>query len=312
MKIVFMGTPDFAKTILEGVVNDGHEIVAVYTQPDRPKGRSGQPVASPVKEYALNKGFTVCQPERIKRPEEVEILKGYPADVFVVAAYGQILSKEILDMPKYCCINAHGSLLPHLRGSSPIQRAIANGDEKTGVTVQRMDVGMDSGDIIMMESIPIEDKDDEDSMYEKLAVLGSKLVNETLRKIEDNTTTYTKQDESKVTFAPMLTKEEGLVDFNMSARLIDCKVRGFKKWPTAYSFVNGKMLKIYETGVVSEIPETEIPKDPGYFVVTKKKLYVTTGDGLLELLEVQPEGKKRMGAMDFARGQRIETGTRIG
>lgn len=312
MKIVFMGTPDFAKTILEAVADAGHEIVAVYTQPDRPKGRSGALIASPVKEYALSKGYRVVQPERIKRPEEVAILKEFTADVFVVAAYGQILSQEILDMPGLCCINAHGSLLPRWRGSSPIQRSIANGDDKTGVTIQRMDAGMDSGDIMMQAEIPIEKTDDEASMYEKLALLGAELTLKTLKSLEEGTAAYVPQDESLVTYAPMLKKEEGLIDFSSSAHLIDCKVRGFKEWPTAYTSVNGKGLKIYAVSEVEDKPDTDIPDECGVFVVTKKKLFVTTGDGLLELLEVQPEGKKRMGAMDFARGQHIETGMKIG
>ncbi len=312
MKIVFMGTPDFAKTILEAVVKAGHEIVAVYTQPDRPKGRSGAPVASPVKEYALEMGFEVVQPERIKRPEEVEILKRFSADIFVVAAYGQILSQEILDMPAYCCINAHGSLLPKLRGSSPIQRAIANGDASTGITIQRMDAGMDTGDIILQKEIAIEDTDDETSMYGKLATVGAELTVQAIEKIADGSAEYIKQNEEEATFAPMLSKEEGLIDFSSSAVLIDCKIRGFKEWPTAFTSVNGKSLKIFGAKVAESIPVAEIPQEAGTFVVTKKKIFVTTGDGLLELTEVQPEGKKRMGAMDFARGQHIETGMKIG
>lgn len=312
MKIVFMGTPEFAASILKALVAAGHEITAVYTQPDRPKGRSGALIPSPVKEYALSQGFTVMQPEKIKRPEEVEQLKQFPADLFVVAAYGQILSQEILDLPKYCCINAHGSLLPKYRGSSPIQRAIADGEEKTGITVMRMDAGMDSGDIIAQAEIAITDEDDEASMYGKLAALGAELTVATIPKIADGTATYTKQDPALVTFAPMLTKEEGRLDLNKSARLLACKVRGFKEWPTAFVSLNGKVLKIYGAIEARELPDAEIPGEPGKFVVTKKKLYVTTGEGLLELTEVQPEGKKRMGACDFARGQRIETGMTIG
>ena len=312
MKIVFMGTPELARVILEALIKAGHEITAVYTQPDRPKGRSGQPVMCPVKEYALLQGLKVYQPEKIKRPEEVSLLKSIPADIFVVAAFGQILSQEILDIPKYGCINAHGSLLPKLRGAAPIQRAIANGDEKTGMTVMRMDAGMDSGDIILQQEIPITENDDEASMYDRLAHLGAELTLEALVKLESGTATYTKQEPSEVTYAPMLSKEEGHLDFKLPARLLDCKIRGFKEWPTAYTESFGKNLKIYSARV-SEAPEgVTIPDEPGCFVVTKKKLYVTTGDGLLELLEVQPEGKKRMAAMDYQRGQHIETGNRIG
>lgn len=312
MKIVFMGTPEYARTILEGIVEAGHEITAVYTQPDRPKGRSGQPVASAVKEYAIEKGFVVVQPERIKRPEEVVILKSYPADVFVVAAYGQILSQEILDMPEKGCINAHGSLLPKLRGAAPIQRAIAGGDRETGITIIRMDKGVDTGDMISKASVEITDEDDEASMYAKLAITAKAQVVKALEAIENNTVTYTPQNPEEATYAPMLTKEEGLLDFSQSARLIDCKVRGFKEWPTAYTYVNGKSLKVFGAKEVKEDTGLEIPGESGLFVVTKKKIYVTCGEGLLELTEVQPEGKKRMGAMDFARGQHIETGMKIG
>lgn len=307
-----MGTPDFAATILKSIVEAGHEIVAVYTQPDRPRGRSGALIAPPVKDYALEKGFKVEQPERIKRPEEVVRLKGYSADVFVVAAYGQILSEEILNMPKYCCINAHGSLLPRLRGAAPIQRAIAMGETETGITVQRMDKGCDTGDIMGVTRVPIEDTDDEASMYSKLAVTGAELVLKVLKEIEDGTATYTKQDDALATQAPMLKKEEGLMDFNTTARLADCKIRGFREWPTAYTYYGGKFLKIYEAKPATEI--TGIGEEglaPGCLVVTKKKLYVVCADGLLELVTVQPEGKKAMAAMDFARGARLETGNKL-
>lgn len=312
MKIVFMGTPEYARTILEGIAEAGHEITAVYTQPDRPKGRSGQPVPSPVKEYAVEKGYIVMQPERIKRPEEVEKLKEFPADVFVVAAYGQILSEEILNMPLKGCINAHGSLLPKLRGAAPIQRAIAEGEKETGITVIRMDRGIDTGDMLSKASVEITDTDDEASMYEKLAIVAREEILKALEAIENNTAVYVPQNPDEATYAPMLTKEEGLLDFSMSAHLIDCKVRGFKEWPTAYTFVNGKSLKIFGAKEISEDTGLELPSEAGVFVVTKKKIYVTCGEGLLELTEVQPEGKKRMGAMDFARGQHIETGMKIG
>ena len=309
MKIVFMGTPQFAATILEGLYESGEDIVAVYTQPDKPVKRSGTPVASPVKQYALSKGLNVYQPTRIRNAEEVEQLKTFDADLFVVAAYGQILSKEVLDIPRLYCVNAHGSILPKYRGASPIQRAIANGDEKTGITVMRMDAGMDSGDMILQEAIPIEDSDDEVSMYSKLADLATKLLIDNLKAIEDGTAAFTKQDDALSSYAPMIKKEEGLVDFNKSAHLIDCLVRGFKEWPTAYTFVGGKLLKILEVKEASEVTGIgEQGLAPGHFVVTKKNLYVTTGDGLLELLAVKPEGKKLMSGMDYQRGSHIATG----
>lgn len=313
MKVLFMGTPTLARTILEALVKAGHEIVAVYTQPDRPRGRSGEPVPPPVKEYALEMGFTVEQPEKIKKPEEVENLKKYSADVFVVAAYGQILSEEILNMPRYCCINAHGSLLPKLRGAAPIQRAIASGDRETGITVQRMDKGCDTGDIMAQVTVPIEDTDDEASMYIKLADAGAELVLKVLDDIEAGTATYTKQDDLAATHAPMLSKEEGLLNFNTTARLADCKIRGFREWPTAYTYSDGKFLKVLEAKPSTEVTGIgEEGLEPGEILVTRKKLFVMCSDGLLELVKVKPEGKKVMAAMDFARGARLETGNKLG
>lgn len=314
MKIVFMGTPDFAKNILQGLVEAGHEVTGVYTQPDKPKGRSGQPVPSPVKEYAQTVGIAVYQPEKIKKEEEVALLKTIPADIFVVAAYGQILSQKILDIPKFGCINAHGSLLPKYRGSSPIQRAIANGDEKTGVTLMKMDKGMDSGDIIAMSEIKIEDADNEITMYDKLSFLAKDLVLEYLPLIESGKATYTPQNADEVTFAPMLKKEDGLLSFDLPARLLDCKVRGFLAWPTAYMYFGGKLLKIYRSAVRGKDEFANITDElaNGTFVKLKKNLLVATSEGFLELLEVQPEGKKRMPAMDFANGCHIETGMKIG
>ena len=309
MKIVFMGTPDFAKTILEAIYEAGHEITAVYTQPDKPRGRSGALIMPPVKEYALSKGLKVYQPNKIKEKEEVEILKTIPADIYVVAAFGQFLSEEILNLPKYGCINAHGSLLPALRGASPIQRSIINGDKETGITVMKMDKGMDSGDIIKKESLPILDSDNETSLYNKLAELGARMVVEVLPEIEAGTATYTKQDESLVTFAPMLKKEDGRIDFNKPAREIFNLIRGICEWPTAFSFYNGKSVKIYGALVSNECPDESLK--PGEMYVTKKKLLVKTGDGFLELTDVQLEGKKPMKAVDFINGMRLATGNKF-
>lgn len=312
MKIVFMGTPDFAKCVLEALFEAGHEITAVYTQPDKPKGRSGALIAPPVKEYALSKNIKVYQPEKIKTPEEVAILKSIEADVYVVAAFGQFLSEEILNIPKYGCINVHGSLLPKLRGAAPIQRSIMMGLSETGVTVMKMAKGMDSGDMISKVIVPITDDDDEETMYEKLAKAGAKLIVDTLPDIENGTAVYTPQNHDEATFAPMLKKEEGLADFNMSARELDCRVRGMSVWPNVYTYFNGKLVKIYKARECkSEISEASSLK-PSQIFVTKKNLYVKTGTGLLELIEVQPEGKKRMPAMDFARGMHLETAQVMG
>lgn len=312
MNIVFMGTPDIAATILKALVEAGHAITGVYTQPDKPKGRSGEPVFSPVKEYALSQGFTVYQPEKIKLPEEVAVLKTIPADIFVVAAFGQFLSEEILNMPKFGCVNVHGSLLPKYRGAAPIQRSIMNGESVTGVTVMQMDKGMDSGDMLMSAEVPITDDDDEITMYDKLALLGAELIVKALPLIEEGKLEHIKQDSELVTFAPMLKKEEGLMSFNTSARMLDCKVRGMVVWPGAYTHYNGKLLKVYKAKEARDLEDVPSELQPGDLYVTRKRLFVKTLEGYLELLEVQPEGKKRMPAMDFARGAHLETGNRLG
>lgn len=313
MKIVFMGTPDFAASILKALYEEGHEITAVYTQPDKPKGRSGALIASPVKEYAVSKGLPVYQPDRIKRPENVEVLSKIPADVFVVAAFGQILSQEILDMPRYGCINVHGSLLPKYRGAAPIQRAIAEGETETGVTIMQMDKGIDTGDMFSKVSFPIEDTDTEESVYLKMAEYGSKEIIKVLKDVEAGSAVKTPQDNSLATYASMLSKEEGLIDFKKSARSIDCMIRGFQSWPTAYTMYDGKMLKIYAAKPADGIENMDTTDhEPGALIVLKKNIYVATGDGLLELLEVQLEGKKRMNAMDFARGLHLSNGDFLG
>ncbi len=307
-----MGTPEFAECVLKALVEAGHEITAVYTQPDKPKGRSGALIAPPVKEYALSQNLPVYQPEKIKVAEEVERLKTIPADVYVVAAFGQFLSQEILDIPKLGCINVHGSLLPKLRGAAPIQRSIMEGLTETGVTIMRMDKGMDSGDMIAKAVVPITDEDDEVTMYDKLAASGAKLLIDTLPAIEAGTCEYVKQNHDEASFAPMLKKEEGLADFNMSARELDCRVRGMSVWPNVYTYYNGKLLKIYKAREnKTDVSEAASLKNSEVFV-TKKQLFVKTASGLLELLEVQPEGKKRMPAMDFARGMHLETGHKLG
>ena len=313
MNIVFMGTPDFAATILKALVEAGHDIKAVYTQPDNPQKRSSEPIASPVKEYALSQGLNVRQPDRIRNADEIDILRSFDADVFVVAAYGQILSQEILDIPRLCPVNVHGSLLPKYRGASPIQRAIADGEKETGVTIMRMDKGVDTGDMIDKASIPITDSDDEDTMYARLAVLGAGLLVETLKKIEAGTASFTPQDDREATYALMIKKEDGLIDFTRPAREIDCKVRGFKKWPTAFTYVAGKMLKIYETKVVGELPGVDAEGfENGCLVITRKNVYVTAGEGFIELVTVQPEGKKCMPAIDYQRGAHLVSGMSIG
>ena len=305
MKIIYMGTPDFAVGPLQALVEAGHEITAVVTQPDKPKGRSSQLVPPPVKAYALTQNLTVLQPEKIKTPEAVEELKKYEADLFVVAAFGQILSKEILDMPKYGWINIHASLLPKYRGAAPIQWSIIDGEKETGVTIMQMDVGLDTGDILTQKVVPIADDDTGESLFDKLCVAGSELLLETIPQIEAGTLSPRKQDEAKSTYAKMLRKELGNIDFNKSAKEIWYLVRGLNSWPSAYTYYNNKTMKIWRAEPVAENSDlpvgTLVKKD-------KESIYVQTGEGMLRILEIQLEGKKRMSVKDFMLGHSFETG----
>ena len=305
MKIVYMGTPDFAVGPLKALVEAGHEITAVVSQPDKPKGRSKELVPPPVKAYALTQDLTVFQPEKIKTPEAVAQLKTYEADVFVVAAFGQILSKEILEMPKYGCINIHASLLPKYRGAAPIQWSIIDGEKETGVTIMQMDVGLDTGDILTTKVVPIEDEDTGESLFDKLCEAGSELLLETIPQIEAGTLVPQKQDESKSTYAKMLTKELGNIDFTKSAKEIWYLVRGLNSWPSAYTYYNNKTMKIWRARPVADNSDlsagTIVKKD-------KESIYVQTGEGMLQILEIQMEGKKRMSVKDFMLGHSFEAG----
>lgn len=312
MKIVYMGTPDFAVGPLKALVEAGYEVTAVVTQPDRPKGRSKELVFSPVKQCALSYGLSVFQPEKIKTAEAVAKLREFEADLFVVAAFGQILSKEILDMPQYGCINIHASLLPKYRGAAPIQWSIIDGEAQTGVTIMQMDQGVDTGDILTQKVIRIEDEDTGESLFEKLCVLGADLLLETIPLLEKGEIIPIKQDEAKSTHAGMLTKEMGNIDFSKSADSIWHLVRGLNSWPSAYTKLNGKTLKIWKakvadtantnpaltTGAICRV-------EPDYFSVVCKQ-------GVLNVYEVQLEGKKRVSVRDFLLGHKLEIGTVLG
>ena len=321
MRVIFMGTPDFAVGALEALLDAGHEVAAVVTQPDKQKGRDRKVQFSPVKQCALSHGITVLQPVRIKAPEAVEELRKYEADIFVVAAFGQILSKEILDMPKYGCINIHASLLPKYRGASPIQYAVLNGDDMTGVTIMQMNEGMDTGDILTMEAIPVEENDTGGSLFEKLSVLGAALLIKTLPKIEAEEIIPVKQQEEEATHVRMLTKEMGRIDWKKDADVLERLVRGMNPWPSAYCSFRGKSLKVWKAEIScgqqkaeggctgffrhSESKETS----PGEVIlVTKDSICVQTGKGALVLKEVQLEGKKRMPVQDFLLGCQMKAG----
>ena len=306
MKIVFMGTPDFAVGALEALVEAGHEVAAVVTQPDKPKGRGKEMQQTPVKACALKYDIEVFQPVKIKTPEAVEVLRGYGADLFVVAAFGQILSKEILDMPKYGCVNIHASLLPKYRGAAPIQWAILDGEKETGVTIMQMNEGLDTGDMLTKVIVPIEDTDTGESLFDKLAEAGAKLLVETIPQIEAGTLNPEAQDDSLSTYAKMIKKEMGLVDWKKEAVVLERLVRGMNSWPSAYTHFNGKTLKIWEAAVEKSKEQAE----PGTVVeVTKNSIKVQTGQDLLVLKQIQLEGKKRMDVAAFLLGYKVEEGT---
>ena len=307
MKVVYMGTPDFSVGALEAIINSGHEVTAVVTQPDKPKGRSKELQISPVKACALKYNLPVFQPVKIKEAEAIAKLREFEADIFVVAAFGQILSKEILTMPKYGCINIHASLLPKYRGASPIQWAVLNGEEVSGVTIMQMDEGIDTGDILMQETVTLDAKETGESLFDKLAVCGADLIVKALDAIEAGEVTPIKQDEAASTHVGMLKKEFGRMDFSQDAVVLERKIRGLNSWPSAYTYFKGKTLKIWDADVAdaSGFAKAEC----GEVVdVTKDSFLVMTGNGLLAIKDVQLEGKKRMDVKSFLLGNTIEKG----
>ena len=309
MKIVFMGTPDFAVPAMEALINAGHEIVLAVTQPDKEKGRGKAVSKSAVKVYSESKNIPVFQPVKIKTAEATDFLRHVEADVFVVAAFGQILSKEILDMPRYGCINIHASLLPKYRGAAPIQWSVINGDEYTGVTIMKMDVGLDTGDIMLSSKLKIDENETGGSLFDKLSLLGGSLIVSALDKLEKNEIVYTAQDDSVSCYAKMLTKETGLLNFNESAESIARLVRGCDPWPGTYSYLSGKTFKIFKCKEVDYSGEDR----PGTVTdVDKESITIACKEGALRVSEVQIEGKKRMSVHDFLLGYHINKGDRIG
>ena len=305
MKIVYMGTPDFAVAPLEAMLQAGYEVTAVVTQPDKQKGRGKEMAMSPVKECALKHGIPVFQPTKIKEKDNVEQLRTYEADIFVVAAFGQILSEEILCMPKYGCINIHASLLPAYRGAAPIQWSILNGEKETGVTIQQMAKGVDTGDILSRVIVSIAEKETGESLFNKLMLAGAELLVDTLPRIEQGTIVPEKQNEELATYAGKLEKNMGEIDWSKSAVEIERWVRGLNSWPSAFTHYKGKTLKIWEADV---LPNQENVTDPqGSVVAVGKDFFdVVTGDGILRVKSVQLEGKKRMPVKDFLLGYEIQ------
>lgn len=311
MKIVFMGTPDYAARALEALIKAGHEVTAVVTQPDRPKGRSGQVQCSPVKECAVSYGIGVLQPIKIKTPEAIAELRKHAADIFVVAAFGQILSKEILEMPRFGCVNIHASLLPKYRGAAPINQCIIDGEKETGVTIMQMDAGIDTGDILTQKKVILEDKETAETLFDKLAQAGAALVVETLPKIEQGVITPTKQQESCASYVKMMDKAKGKIDWTCDAVSMERLVRGLNPWPSAYTFYQGKTMKIWRSDVVEM--SAEDTEQPGTIIRISKDFFdVACGKGILRIYELQLEGKKRMDTKSFLLGNPWKAGMLLG
>ena len=308
MKIVYMGTPDFAVAPLEAILKAGHEVMAVVTQPDRQKGRGREVQYSPVKECALSYGIPVLQPLKIKEKDAVEELRKYPADIFVVAAFGQLLSEEILNMPRLGCINIHASLLPAYRGAAPIQWCVINGEEKTGVTIMQMAKGMDTGDILLQKEVVLDEKETGGSLFDRLMETGAELIVEVLPKIEAGELTPVVQKEELATYAGKITKDMGNIDFAKSAVTIERLIRGLNPWPSAFTHYKGKILKIWEADVVSECANAENPVPGTVIAMDKESFTLATGEGALRIRSLQPEGKKRMSCAEFMRGYEVKVG----
>lgn len=310
MRIVFMGTPDFSVPALKALVEAGHEVAAVVTQPDRPRGRGKELQMTPVKVQALAYGIPVYQPGKVKDPAFVEILRNLQPEVIVVIAFGQILSRDILDLPPYGCINIHASLLPKYRGAAPIQWAVIDGEKETGVTTMMMDVGLDTGDMLEKTVIPLDPKETGGSLFDKLSQAGGPLILSTLEKLKAGTAVRTPQTDEDSTYAKMLTKSLGQIDWSMEAAAIERLIRGLNPWPSAYTFVHGKTLKIWDADVLKESSDGAAP---GQIIRTDPhSLIVAAGEAFLSIRELQLEGKKRMDVETFLRGYTIEKGEILG
>lgn len=296
LNIIFAGTPDFAATHLQALINSEHNVIAVFTQPDRPAGRGNKLTASPVKQLAIENNLPVYQPDSLKREENQKIISALNADIMIVVAYGLILPQAVLDMPKLGCLNVHGSLLPRLRGAAPIQRACWAGDTQTGITIMQMDAGLDTGDMLYKLSCPIEPTDTSASLYEKLAKLGPQGLLETLTLINQGKIKPEKQDEKQVTYAKKLSKQEAKLDWNLPAVQLERCIRAFNPWPVSYFEVNGEIIKVWQAQVIA----TEHNKPAGTILQSDKKgICIATSKDALNITLLQPAGKKTMSAQDF-------------
>ena len=315
MRAVFMGTPEIAATVLKSVLNSKHEVIAVVSQPDKPKGRGHEMAFPPVKEVALTAGIPVLQPQRARDEDFIEELKALNPDIILVAAYGKLLPKAILDMPKFGCINVHASLLPKYRGASPIQWAVLNGDEKSGVTIMHMAETMDTGDIIMTEEVLLSADETAGSLHDKLAEIGGPLLITAMDALETGRAPRIRQNEEEATHVTMLDKNMGNLDFSKEAVVLERWIRGLNPWPTAYTKLDGKMLKLWKAEVIlaEQLGKEVKGVEPGtIFAVSKDSFDILTGSGALRVVELQMEGKRKMTAEEFLRGFKLEQGTVLG
>ena len=308
IRTIFMGTPEFALQTLEGLFDFGVNLVGVYTQPDRPKGRGKKLAASPVKKLALEHEIPVFQPQKLRDPLAVAELQKLQPDLIVVVAYGQILPKAVLDIPRYHCINVHASLLPKYRGAAPINKAIIDGETETGVTTMLMDVGLDTGDMLVRHSLTIGENETAGQLHDRLAILGREAMEETLKQLCVGTLTAEKQDDALSCYAPMLKKEDGLISWQRSATEIHNQVRGLDPWPGAFTYLDGEVLKIAATTVAADSSEaagTIISAD-------KTGIRIACGEGVLIVGELQLPGRKRLSVMNFLSGRPLFSGTLLG
>lgn len=307
LRIIFMGTPDFACPTLTRLIERGENVIAVVTQPDRPKGRGQKLVPPPVKVIAEEHGIPVLQPLKVRAPEVIAQIRELNPDLIVVVAFGQILPQSLLDIPRHGCINIHASLLPRYRGAAPINWCLINGETETGITTMQMDAGLDTGDMLVKRSISIGPDEDAQSLHDRLSLLGAETIDETLDRLQAGTLTREKQDDALTCYAPMLKKEDGLIDWKQEPQQIKNLVRGFTPWPGAYTTLDGKTLKLYKVSVANECGK---PGD--IMAVGKDGIIVGCGSGSLRIEELQLEGRKRLSASDFLAGCRLEPGIRLG
>jgi methionyl-tRNA formyltransferase len=310
LRLIYLGTPRFAVPTLEAILAAGHEVAAVVTQPDRPKGRGHALAESPVKQHALAAGLPVLQPERVRRPEAVAALREIAPEIMVIVGYGQIIPQSVIDIAPRGVVNVHASLLPELRGAAPIQWAIARGYDTTGVTTMQIDAGLDTGDMLLKAETAIGPEEDAVGLGERLALMGAQLLTDTLQALESGSLRPEKQDPARATYAPILTKADGAIDWSHPAREIHNLIRGMQPWPGGHTLFRGQLLHIW---IARLAPELNAVGEPGSLRITRDGVFAAAGDGnWLKFMEIQSEGRRRMAGDEFARGQRIEDGEKLG